>query len=88
MSYLLLLLVTACLAAKCPFGHTGRSPHGSVSPRAAASHAYLKAAQALDWDAVYADVVAVLESNSPEVYPADDMLDGTTSYGPFFIRQA
>ncbi len=49
---------------------------------------YLKAAQSLDWDAVYNDISALLKSNRPDIYPADDMLDGSTSYGPFFIRQA
>ncbi len=80
-------LLLGAWAGKCPFGH-GASSSARRFLRGPAAKEYVQAATSLDWDAVYADVAALLKSDQSDIYPADDMLDGTTSYAPFFIRQA
>jgi catalase-peroxidase len=84
------LLIAAAAGAGCPFGFDKKVP--LAGPKATlsadASSDYVQAALALDWDSVYDDIVALFATNQKEIYPADSMLDGTTSYGPFFIREA
>ena len=84
----LLFLNVALLAGSafggCPFGFD-KFPS---SARRYQTDEYVQSALALDWDAVYADIGALFSSNHSDIYPPDDMLDGTFSYAPFFIRQA
>ncbi len=83
---MVVFLLLSLALAKCPFSHAegGSCPmkHTAQAVRyvtSTRSDAYVKAALNLDWDAVYADIAALLLSNHPEIYPADDMLDNTTS---------
>lgn len=83
----MLLLLIASSWAACPFTQRLRASTRLPAP-ASRSAAYVAAATALDWDAVYTDLAALLQTNARDILPADSMLDGTTSYGPFLIRQA
>jgi catalase-peroxidase len=80
--------------SSCPFGF-GRdmtihalSEDLAAVRDAARSDEYVAAATALRWDAVVADIKAALTTPQPEIYPIDRMLDGSSTYAPFFIRQA
>lgn len=84
----LALVSTGAFAAGCPFGFDKKPQAGRTTTMTEASQDYVQAALALDWDAVYDDISALFKTNQKDIYPADSMLDGKTSYGPFFIREA
>ena len=80
---------------KCPFGFDSKMTIRELTEEdlrpariAARSPEYVAAAQALDWDDVVQDLTTLFHADQPDIYPIDHMLDGTTSYGPFFVRQA
>jgi len=94
------LLVSALLVgvtlAGCPFGFGRNGKIGKLHEErdlkpvrdARASPEYIKAAMSLDWDAVVTDIKKMFVTDQPHIYPIDRMLDGTSTYAPFFVRQA
>ena len=82
------LLLAACVLAGCPFGFDKKPAARGAAGIPKATDEYVQAALSLDWDSVYSDIQALFKTDQKEIYRPDSMLDGTTSYGPFFIREA
>jgi catalase-peroxidase len=94
-----LLLVGAVSAtvalAACPFGFGRKGVIGKLSDddmhfvrSKARTPEYELAASTLNWDSVVADLKELFTTDQPLIYPIDRMLDGTSTYAPFFVRQA